>query len=276
MPPLLEPVKTAQAGGRILRLTVEYDGTDFAGFQLQGKGERTVQGALETAITRATGETVRVHGAGRTDAGVHATGQVVHFETGWVVPPAKAAIALREFLPRDVAVRESREAEPGFHARFSATGRRYRYAILNRTQPSALLGRFALHRADRLDVDVMGAVAAELTGVHDWATFGVAAERGQSTVRHVWLVDVRRWRGCVFITVEGNAFLRQMVRAFVGTLLLAGQGRLTPEGARRLREARERRVCPKIAPPHGLCLLRVRYDGTRTHYDEQIIERAGG
>ena len=121
------------------RLTLEYDGTDFAGFQLQGKGERTVQGTLEATLARLTGETIRIHGAGRTDAGVHATGQVAHFDSEWRIPTERMARVLSGALPDDLVVRDARLAEmPDFHARYSATSRTYRYVILNREAPSAL------------------------------------------------------------------------------------------------------------------------------------------
>lgn len=253
---------------------MEYDGTDFAGFQLQGQGVRSVQGVLETAIARASGKPCRVHGAGRTDAGVHALGQVVHFATDWRVPPEKAAIALNTGgLPRDLVVRDSREAEPGFHARFSATARVYRYTVLNRPSPSALLGRYTLHERDPLDLAAMRAAARELTGIRDFAAFGEPAAPGKSTVRRVDQVTVRPWKDCVLITVKGNAFLRQMVRAFVGTLLLAGKRRLTPSEVAAVREGRDRLKCPPIAPAHGLCLVRVEYDGQRHIYTTDEIEQ---
>jgi len=166
------------------RLVLEYDGTDFSGFQLQGQGERTVQGVLEAAVARLSGTFTRIHGAGRTDAGVHALGQVAHFDTEWRVPVERMERVLNAALPEDLRVREAgRVGEPGFHARFSATSRRYRYVILNRPAPSALLGRFALHVRDPLDVGAMQRAAAELVGVHDFAAFGQPDAPGKSTVR---------------------------------------------------------------------------------------------
>jgi tRNA pseudouridine38-40 synthase len=157
---------------RVFRLVIEYDGTDFAGFQLQGKGERTVQGELEAAIRRLSGETARVHGAGRTDAGVHALGQVVHFRSAWLIPPEKLARALNGRLPPDLVVRAASEArEPGFHARFSATARVYRYVFLNRAAPSALVGRYSWHVADG-SMCGDGGGGEVLAGTHDFAAFG--------------------------------------------------------------------------------------------------------
>ena len=242
---------------------MEYDGTDFAGFQLQGKGERTVQGVLEEAVRRLSGGASRVHGAGRTDAGVHALGQVAHFETTWPIPPDSLTLALNGALPRDLVVRWAGLAPPGFHARYAATARVYRYVILNRLAPSALLGRFALHVPRPLRVAAMQAAGAQLVGTHDFAAFGRPDAPGKSTVREVARVDVRSWRDCVLVTVRGNAFLRQMVRAFVGTLLAAGRGALTPGDIHAILESRDRALCPPVAPAHGLCLVRVEYGGTR-------------
>ena len=233
---------------RRFRLTLEYDGTDFAGFQLQGKGERTVQGTLESAIARLSGQFARVHGAGRTDAGVHALGQIVHFDSEWTIPADKLAIALNGALPRDIAIKSAQEAEPEFHSRYSATARTYRYTILNRDAPSALLGRYSLHVRDSLNTTAMRAAAGELIGTHDFAAFGQPDAPGKSTVRRVDRVAIRPFRDCLLITVRGNAFLRSMVRAFVGALLLAGRNRLTPHDIKRIRESGDRASCPSIAP----------------------------
>ena len=248
---------------RRLRLLLEYDGTDFAGFQLQGKGERTVQGTLEAAIARLSGESVRIHGAGRTDAGVHAFGQVAHFDTTWLIPRERVALALNGALPRDLVVKAASEAEPEFHARFSATARVYRYVVLNRVAPSALLGRYALHVRESLDVVAMREAARKLVGTYDFAAFGQPDTPGKSTVRQVSHVIVRPWKDVLLITVRGNAFLRQQVRSFVGTLLAAGLGKLSANDVRRIRESRDRAECPPVAPAQGLCLVRVEYSGVR-------------
>ena len=245
------------------RLIVEYDGTDFSGFQLQDKGFRTVQGDLEDALSHLGGGAIRIHGAGRTDAGVHATGQVVHFDANWTVPVRRIGEAIAPHLPRDLSVRMAEVADDGFHSRFDATRRTYRYVILNRPAPSALLARFALHERRPLDLDAMRLGASELIGSHDFAAFGAANRPGESTVRRMERISVRPWKDCVLITVTGNAFLRQQVRAFVGVLLEAGRGKLDPSGIREIRESRERASCPAVAPAHGLCLARVDYDGIR-------------
>lgn len=248
---------------RRIRLVLEYDGTDFSGFQLQGPGLRTVQGELEAALRKISGQTVRISGAGRTDAGVHALGQVCHFDVDWRITEGKIAGALNANLPHDISVREARWSEEGFHCRFSATSRTYRYAILNRAQPSALLQRYVWHLVAPLEIEAMQEAGQVLLGVHDFATFGHANSPEKSTVRFLERLDVRRYRQCVLITVRGNAFLRQMVRSLVGTLVLVGQGKLTPRDVEVILQSRDRRKCPPVAPAQGLCLVRVGYDGER-------------
>lgn len=246
-----------------LRLKVEYDGTDLAGFQFQGGGLRTVQGDLEKALGAIVGTPVRVHGAGRTDAGVHALGQVVHADVAWRIPIERTLAAINNRLKSDVVVTAADVAPEGFHARYSATGRIYRYTLLNRPAPSALLSRFVWHRIAPLDVEAMEAAAEHFVGVHDFSAFGQPNTPEKSSVRRVSRCDVRRWRGCVLVTVEGNAFLRQMVRSMVGTLVEVGHGRLAPAAVRDIIESGDRGQCPSVAPAQGLCLVRVRYDGQR-------------
>ena len=251
-----------------MRLTLEYDGTDFAGFQLQAPGFRTVQGEMETVIQKLSGQFSRVHGAGRTDAGVHALGQVAHFETDWGIPISRLARTLNNALPEDLVVKAVTVAEPGFHSRFSATSRTYRYVVLNREAPSALLGRFAFYLRASLDLEAMRAASVFLTGSHDFAAFGKPSAPGCSTVRSMERFDIRTWKDCVLITVRGNAFLRQQVRSFVGTLLDVGRGRISVEDVAVIRDSRDRKNCPPIAPAKGLCLVRVDYTGQRITYDD--------
>ena len=246
-----------------VRLTLEYDGTDLAGFQLQGKGERTVQGDLEAVLLQMTGTQIRVSGAGRTDAGVHALGQVAHFDVDWKISEEKIVGALNAHLPRDISVRQAGYAEQEFHARYSATSRTYRYAILNRPQPSALLTRYVWHVTRPLNLVAMQEAGRVLCGTHDFATFGQPSAPGLSTVRLVERIVVRPWGSCLLITVRGNAFLRQMVRSLVGTLVMVGQERLDRGEVSKLLEVRDRRACPPIAPAKGLCLVKVGYDGQR-------------
>jgi tRNA pseudouridine38-40 synthase len=253
------------------RLVLEYDGTQFAGWQAQqAEGARTIQGALEAAILQLCGAKAAVVGASRTDAGVHAEGQVASVRLDTQLGPPALLRALNALLPEDVAVREVGFASEDFHARRDARSKLYRYAIWNSPERSPLrAGRFhAVPKA--LDLVAMRMAAAGLVGTHDWSAFqvrgsewraeGAVQGRVRSAVRHVSRISVH---GCigdeVFIEVEGAGFLRQMVRTVVGTLLEVGQGRRDPASMRALLECRERAAAGPTAPAHGLTLVRVDY-----------------
>ncbi len=244
---------------------LEYDGTDFAGFQVQKRG-RTVQGELEQALEKITGEKVRIVGGGRTDSGVHALGQGAHFDTNWDRPVATLLRALNAVLPRDMAVRSLAMVDKDFSARYSAKSRAYRYTILNQPIRSPLLERYALLVTEALDVDAMNSAAQLLTGQHDFGAFGTPPH-GENTVREMYQSRVRRDGKIVSLDLEANAFLYRMVRRIVGTLLPVGQGRMTIEEFREVL-ARQRRA-GQSAPPQGLCLVAVKYDkGMQPEQDE--------
>jgi len=237
---------------------VAYDGTDYCGFQRQANGP-SVQGVLETALERVTGEKTTVLAAGRTDAGVHARGQVVAFDTEWRHPLATLLRALNAVLPPDVAVREVARAALGFHPRYDAKSRHYRYTIYNRLVRSPLVRRTSLHEPRRLDVEAMKRAARLLVGEHDFAAFG-RSPQGGSTVRRVARAG---WSGdppWLYFDIEANAFLYRMVRSIVGTMLQVGLDRMTVEDFGRVLASRDRAQAGPTAPPHGLCLVRVRYD----------------
>ena len=242
-----------------LRVVVEYDGTRYAGFQAQ-VGQVTIQGEIERALASVTQERIRVVGAGRTDGGVHATGQMVSFSTAWKRTPAELQRGLNALLPPDIAVRELGEAEADFHARKSALSRRYRYTIYNRPVRSPLTRLYAYHWAGPLDVAAMREAAKWLVGVHDFASFG-RARPGGSTVREVLEANCWREGDFIYIDIEADAFLRGMVRSIVGTLLLVGRGELTPQGFKEIMEAKDRSRAGDAVPAQGLCLAEVRYPG---------------
>lgn len=215
------------------RLTLEYDGRDFAGWQVQAAGQRTVQGEVEAALQRISGLSIRVHGAGRTDAGVHAEGQVASFEAQLALPCERLGPALNALLPRDLAVRECRSAPPGFHARFDARGKLYRYQIWNSSVRSPLReGRW--HRVGApLDLGAMRAAAGQLVGQHDFASFAAQGglAPGDSSVRTLRQLRVEEGaaRGEIQVLAEAPGFLRHMVRNLAGTLIEVGRGRFRPE-----------------------------------------------
>jgi tRNA pseudouridine38-40 synthase len=247
---------------RNIALTLEYDGTDFAGSQYQSD-VRTVQGELEGAWRRLTGKTVRWSFAGRTDAGVHARGQIANARTETQHDLQTIQRGLNALLARDVAVREAREVPSEFHARFSAWRRDYRYVVLNEPWPAPLLRERALHVPESLDVASMDRAVGLLRGSHDFAAFGAAVSG--STVRLCYAASCRSGeydgRRIVTIEIAANGFLRHMVRTVVGTLLLVGRGRLPASDMGEILARRDRAAAGPAAAPHGLYLETVWYAG---------------
>lgn len=242
---------------RTLSLVVEYDGTDFQGFQRLSTG-RTVQGTLETAWREITGEAARTIGAGRTDAGVHATGQVVSLRTEAAIPADRVALALNGRLPPDARVRGAREQDEAFHARFSARARTYRYVVRRRGKPSVFLDRYSVRVPGLLDVAKMREAARPLLGSHDFRSFG-SPEPGRTAVREVRRITLRETGDWLIISLTANAFLRSMARCLVAQLLAAGQGQITTDDITERLRARDRKAAGKAAPPNGLYLARVHY-----------------
>jgi len=248
------PERAARGGtARRFRATVEYDGTEFAGFQLQ-KGARTVQGELEAALSRLSGgDRQPVVGAGRTDAGVHATGQVIAFTYPGSLSEAALTDALNGTLPPDLAVRDVRRATDGFHPRYAARYREYRYSIWNGPR-SPLRERTALWVRQDLDVAAMARAASAFEGRHDFSAFGGTDPQ---PVRTVHRLRVRRDGSLVTIDVRADAFLRGMVRRIVATLVAVGKGQLDPSAVPGLLTAGRPALRGAAAPARGLCLRRV-------------------
>ncbi len=247
-------------GDATYRVVVEYDGTDFCGFQFQ-PGLRTIAGELETALSRLFDRPVKVTVAGRTDAGVHASGQVISFVSHDAFPIDKLSIALNSALPPDLSARDAACVEAGFSARASATERRYTYTIVNRRDPSAVLRRFAHHEYRALDLARMRVAAAHLIGRHDFVTFcGVLPQRG-GTVRTVHAIVIEADGEIVRVHVHGVGFLHHMVRIIAGTLLDVGAGRREPADVAAMLAACDRRVAGPTAPAQGLALVEVVYPG---------------
>ncbi len=240
-------------------MTVEYDGTEFCGFQWQ-PAVRTVASVLEDALATLFGPPVKVTGAGRTDSGVHASGQVVSFSSERPFPFERLVQALNATLPADLSVRDAALPPRGFSARFSARERTYVYAVFNDARRSALLGRYACHVPVSLDVAAMQAAGACFLGEHDFRSFGTC-ETGESFRRDVRRMAIDPRGPLVRIEIAGNGFLRHMVRTIVGTLLECGRGRRDPGEVPDMLQAADRSVGGPTAPAHGLYLAGVRYDG---------------
>ena len=242
------------------RLTLEYDGGPYVGWQAQANGP-SVQAALEAAVEAFTGESVRVAGAGRTDAGVHATGQVAHLDLGRDFPPDTVRDAINAHLwPALISVLSAERVDEEFHARFSAVGRRYLYRILDRRPPPAVLRGKVWHIRRPLDAEAMHYAAHVLVGRHDFTTFRDAACQAKSPVKTLDLAEVTRAGDEVHLVFAARSFLHRQVRSITGTLAEVGAGRWSPDDVARALQAADRAACAPVAPPEGLYLTEVVYE----------------
>ncbi len=241
------------------RATLAYDGTGYHGFQRQAaEHEPTVQGEVERALTRLGQPNITVTGSGRTDAGVHATGQVIAFNAEWRHGLDDLQRALNATLPADIAMLDLQEATADFHPRYDAVSREYVYTIYDAPVRHPLERLYALHIAGPLDVMSMNAAAATLVGEHDFAAFG-SPTTGEVTVRRMWRAQVSAAPPLIRVELEANGFLYRMVRSIVGTLLAVGRGGMTLDEFRGVLESRDRSRAVAGAPAHGLCLTHVSY-----------------
>jgi len=252
---------------RRIRLLVEYDGSGFSGWQAKalapgGKPGRSVQDCLQDAVRALTGEAVAVVGAGRTDAGVHALGQVACFDTASAIPADRFAAAINSHLPEDIVVLRSEEAPMGFHPRRNAKRKHYRYVILNRPTPPAVGRERVAHLRVPLDEALMQKAAERLAGTHDFTSFAAKeATQGRNAVRTLDRIEVARDGDCIEIDVEGPGFLMHMIRIIVGSLIDIGRGKRPVEWISEALDARDRRAAGPTAPASGLTLVEVSYAG---------------
>jgi len=220
----------------------------------------TVQGELERALTNLfKQERVKIVGAGRTDAGVHATGQVISFQSPERFPTDRIPPAMNGLLPKSIRIKSAEQAPEEFHARYSAKSRTYAYVILNREAPSAILGRYAWHVTSPLNLASMRVAARELIGQHDFASFGMPDKTGGSTAREILDFTIRRKKDAVYLTIRADGFLRGMVRAIVGTLIEIGREKREVAEMAEILRACDRRAAGVSAPPQGLFLTKVEY-----------------
>lgn len=249
-------------------MTIEYDGTDYSGFQYQ-KNAPSVQAELERAIFSLTGERVRVKAAGRTDAGVHALGQVIAFDTRTPYPPKTVHDALNARLPQDIAAKTARQAPDGFDPRRDAVSRAYRYAMLVSETRSPLRRRTALIVSPQPDISAMREAAALMVGDHDFRNFGTPTSPGGSTIRRIHRVEIAQDGAEIRMDAEGNAFLTRQVRRMAGAILDAGLGRLTIENLKnQISGDNATTHLARALPPMGLCLMKVEYPDFSLEQDE--------
>lgn len=246
-----------------IKVTIAYDGTNYHGFQEQrGTAFQTVQGVLEENLSRLAQREIRIIGAGRTDAGVHARGQVINFDTGdWPIPPPKVAYALNSLLPGDIAALESVEVPESFHSRFSAVAKTYRYIINNGKKHSPFLRLYSYHVPWLLDVEAMRTGARHLIGKHDFSAFRALGTPVKTTVRTVREILVNRENELTYIDIQADGFLYHMARMISGTLLRVGLGKLAPEEVAGILTGRNSMKGGPTAPARGLYLERIEYPG---------------
>ncbi len=245
------------------RITIEYDGTPFFGWQIQ-PDRPTVQGQIIKAIAAFSGETVAVRGAGRTDTGVHAQGQVAHFDLSRTWQPFRIRDALNYHLkPAPIVVLDASEVPPDFDARYSATGRHYLYRILPRHSPPGLERNRVWWVTCELDANAMADAAKLLIGRHDFTTFRATSCQALSPVKTLDRLDVARQGAEIRIEVAARSFLHHQVRSFVGSLKMVGEGRWRPDDLQKALDARDRTTCGALAPSQGLYLVGVDYDDVK-------------
>ena len=241
------------------KLTIEYDGAGFLGWQMQPNGT-TIQGVLEAALERLHGQPITVHGAGRTDTGVHALGQIAHFDSPKTWDTFTLCNAINgNVRPHAVSVLAVEVMPDTFQARFSATGRRYLYRILNRRAPATIDLQKVWHVPVALDVDAMHEAAQHLVGQHDFTTFRAAECQAKSPMKTLNRLDVMRFDEMVEIRAEARSFLHHQVRSMVGSLVQVGTGKWHPLEMKRVLDARDRARCGPVCPPDGLFLVEVVY-----------------
>ena len=243
---------------RRIKLIVAYDGTEYSGWQIQPEAP-TIEMYLDKAIHELTGENVHVTGASRTDAGVHAYGNVAVFDTDSTIPGDRFTFALNRFLPDSIVIQDSWEVAGDFHPRHCNTRKTYEYRILNTAVPLPQKRNFTWHVAGSIDIDKMREAAAYIVGEHDFKSFCCVRTQAESTVRTIYSLEVLQEGSEIIIRIKGNGFLYNMVRIITGTLIQVGKGRFEPEYVKQMLEAKDRTVAGQTAPPQGLTLVGIEY-----------------
>lgn len=247
---------------RNIMIEIEYDGTRFCGWQIQPNG-RTVQGEIKKALYTLTGNQIKVDGAGRTDAGVHARGQVANFFMDLAIPIGKIPMALNSLLPEDVSIVNAVEMPQDFHARYSAIGKRYSYVIYLKSVRSPLMRNYGHHVSYKIDIDKMKDASKVLLGTHDFKGFMASGSKIINTVRRIDEIDFNIHEKNLQIAFEGNGFLYNMVRIIVGALIELGRGKISKEHIILALQSGNRKLLGPTAPPQGLYLDKVFYPLTR-------------
>lgn len=242
---------------RNIRLLLQYEGSRYQGWQRQQSTDNTIQGKLEVLLGRMCGETITLSGSGRTDAGVHALGQVANFHTECQMPVEEMLAYINRYLPEDIAVVEIAEAPLRFHSRLNAKGKHYEYRVINSAIPDVFRRRYALEMPESLDVEAMRRAAGFLLGEHDFKSFTSAKKGKKSTVRRIDEIAIVKEGNVITFSFRGNGFLHHMIRILMGTLLEVGMGKCAPESMEEILAARDREQAGPLVPAKGLVLVEV-------------------
>jgi len=244
---------------RNIKITIEYDGTNYGGWQRQTNSP-SIQEELEKGLFKLTGQKIVVQGAGRTDSGVHARGQVANFHTDSSIPPHRFSLALNAVLPRDIRVVESKEVAPEFHARFCAKARHYKYSMFIGPCGLAIGRQYHYHIPVELDIESMKKAVEFFKGTHDFNAFQAAGRISKTTVRTIYDAKLTWQQPYLYFDIIGNGFLYNMVRIIVGTLIYVGKGKIPYKRVEDILKIGDRKLAGPTAPPHGLCLEKVYYE----------------
>ena len=244
---------------RNIKLTIEYDGKEFNGWQKQ-PNKLNIQGTIEQAIKLITGEEVELNASGRTDAGVHALGQVANFKTNSQIPIEKFAIAINSKLKRSIVIKKAEEVEERFHSRLSCKKKTYRYVINNSEEGTAIYRNLETHIPQKLDIDRMQKAIKYFEGEHDFKAFKASGTSSKSSVRTIYEAQIYKQNEKIFIELTGNGFLYNMVRIIAGTLVDVGLGKIEPDAILEIIKEGKRENAGKTLPPNGLYLLQVMYE----------------
>ena len=242
---------------RNIRLLLQYEGTRYQGWQRQQSTENTIQGKLEQLLAKMCGEAIEVQGSGRTDAGVHARGQVANFHTDCEMPVEDMLAYINRYLPEDIAVIEVSEAAPRFHSRLNARGKHYEYRVINSIIPDVFQRRYALEVPEALDVQAMERAASYLLGEHDFKSFTSAKRGKKSTVRRIDEIKITKEGSLLCFSFKGSGFLHHMIRILTGTLLEVGMGKRKPESMEDVLRSQDRALAGPLIPAKGLTLVEV-------------------
>ncbi|MFH1779200.1 MAG: tRNA pseudouridine(38-40) synthase TruA [Candidatus Omnitrophota bacterium] len=243
---------------RNIKLIIEYDGTNYAGWQIQ-KNAKSIQGTLESALKRIIGEKVRLVSCGRTDSGVHAEGHVANFKTNSKISLVNLQRGLNSILPKDIVIKEAKEVPLDFNSRYDAKSKVYRYTILNRSYPQALYRNYFYYVPYKLGLNLMRREAKCLVGKHDFKSFQAADKKKRSSIRTIKKLNIKRKGDLIEIEIEADGFLYNMVRNIVGTLIEIGRGRFKAGSMKKILKAKNRDLAGPTAPAKGLCLVEVKY-----------------